>query len=107
MPANIIRGGTDAVTDQIINALGVYKQDHPRATIDLYRQNSVAVRVRVVDPGFDGLTVRERINKVWHYFRDLPDEVQEDVTVLLALTPDEVPKSYANQDFEDPIPSDL
>jgi len=54
MAIQIPRGNSDGIIDQIIAALDGYEADHARAQINLYRQNSVSVRVRIVDPDFAG-----------------------------------------------------
>ncbi|SFI88436.1 hypothetical protein [Planctomicrobium piriforme] len=107
MPINIPRGKTDEVIDQIIDALQKYAEQHPQAKIDLYRQNPVSVRVRIVDPEFSGQRKPERNHKVWTYLDQLPEEVQSDISTLLLLTPDEKSKSFANFEFDDPVPSQL
>jgi hypothetical protein len=37
----------------------------------------------------------------------LPDEIQSDLSSLILLAPEETKKSFANLEFEDPIPSQL
>lgn len=101
------REATDPTLAQIRSALAGYQSAHPQARVDSYRQTSVTVRVRVIDPEFAGLSVRQRIDRVWDHLASLPEEVQEDVTLILPLTPAEVAGSGANDDFEHPIPSDL
>ena len=69
--------------------------------------DSVSVRVRIIDPVFAGKTKVERSNKVWQYLNSLPDEVQSDLSTLILLTPEETKVSFANLEFDDPIPSSL
>jgi stress-induced morphogen len=104
---NIPRGERDAVIDKIIETLRRYEADHPRAQIDLYRQNRVSVRVRIVDPEFAGQGKPQRSQQAWKYLDDLPDDVQSDISTVLLLTPDERQMSFANFEFDDPIPSRL
>jgi stress-induced morphogen len=104
---HVLRGRSDQTIDRIIEALRAYEADHPRAQIDLYRQNSVSVRVRIVDPDFAGRNKVERSKIVWNYLRNLPEDVQADISMLVLLVPDETAMSFANLDFEDPIPSSL
>ena len=33
-----------------------YEKDHPKAKIDLYRQNSASVRIRIIDSAFRGMS---------------------------------------------------
>jgi hypothetical protein len=107
MAINIPRGKSDEVVDKIVAALSAYEQDHPRAQIDLYRQNSVSVRVRIIDPGFAGLARPQRSRLAWKYLGALPEEVQGDISTVLLLTPDETRMSFANLKFDDPVPSKL
>ena len=107
MSIGVPRGKSDPVIDRITEALRAYEADHPNARIDLYRQNSVSVRVRIIDPDLAGQSKIERSNEAWKYLNSLTDEVQSDLSTLILLTPDETKKSFANIEFEDPIPSSL
>ena len=107
MSINIPRGKSDEVIDRIVEALQEYQADHPGARIDLYRQNAVSVRVRVVDPEFASRNKIERSKEVWKYLNALPDEVQSDLSTVILLTPEETGVSFANFEFEDPVPSSL
>ena len=99
------RGKTDPVIDRMTEALRAYETDHPNARIDLYRQNPVSVRVRIIDPDLAGRNKIERSKEAWKYPGSLPDEVQSDLSSLILLAPDETKLSCANIEFEDPIPS--
>ena len=92
---------------KIIAALRAYEADHPRAQIDVYRQNAVSVRVRIIDPDFAGQGKPQRSQQAWRYLGGLPEEVQSDISTVFLLTPGETKKSFANLEFEDPIPSKL
>jgi hypothetical protein len=75
--------------------------------VKAYRYNSASIRVRVVDPCFDGLDPARREAKVLKLLKQLPEDVQSDITMLLLLTPDEMSGSLLNLEFEDPSPSML
>jgi hypothetical protein len=107
MSISIPRGGPDEVIERMIEALRAYEADHPSARIDLYRQNPVSVRVRIIDPAFAGRNKVERNKEAWKYLDTLPDEVQSDLSTLILLAPEETEMSFANFEFEDPIPSSL
>lgn len=107
MAINVSRGESDPIVDRIIVALEAYAADHPAARIDLYRQNSVSVRVRIVDPDFAGRNKVERSKMAWQYLNELPDDIQSDISMLVLLVPEETKMSFANLDFSDPIPSSL
>jgi hypothetical protein len=107
MPIRVPRGNSDEVIDRIIEALRAYEADHPSAQIDLYRLNSVSVRVRIIDPAFAARSKIDRSKEAWKYLNSLPDEVQSDLSSLILLTPQETKMSFANLEFEDPVPSHL
>jgi hypothetical protein len=107
MAIHIPRGNSDKVIDRIIEVLHAYETDHPRAQIDLYRQNSVSVRIRIIDPDFAGQGKPQRSKQAWRYLGNLPDEVQSDISTVLLLSPNETTMSFANFEFDDPIPSKL
>ena len=106
-PYKITRGVSDPTLDRIIQALKTYEADHPDSQIDLYRQNSVSVRVRIIDPAFAGCNKIERSKSVWHYLNELPEDIQSDISTLILLVPDETGMSFANYEFNEPIPSSL
>src|ERR1039458_1708460 len=105
MSITVSRGNSDEVIDRIIDALRAYEADHPNAEIDLYRLNSVSVRVRIIDPDLAGRSKVDRSKEAWRYLNSLPDEIQSDLSSLILLAPEETKKSFANLEFEDPIPS--
>lgn len=107
MAINIPRGRSDDTIERMIEALRAYEVDHPRSQIDIYRQNPVSVRVRVIDPMFAGQSKVERSKKIWKYLNSLSDDVQSDLSTLILLTPEETKMSFANFEFDDPIPSTL
>lgn len=97
----------DAILRQIADVLREYEKKHPRADIDIYRQNSVAVRVRVVNPEFARVSRAEREDEVIALIEKLPEDVIAEVSLLLLLTPEEAKKSIANLEFDNPIPSKI
>lgn len=107
MAIQIPRGNSDGVIEQIIAVLDNYEADHAQAQINLYRQNSVSVRVRIVDPDFAGQGKPQRSQQVWRYLGHLPEDVQSDISTVLLLTPDETKSSFANLEFDEPVPSKL
>ena len=107
MAIKIPRGKADKIMEKIESALQLYQDANPDAQIDLYRHSSVSVRIRIVDRAFRGMTKPERHDKVWHYIEQLPEEAVSDISMLVLLTPKETKKSFANMEFDDPIPSQL
>jgi hypothetical protein len=84
------------------------------AQVDAYRYNVATIRVRVVDPRFEGLTADERDDLVEPHLERLPEETQSEITTLLTFAPSELRKgpkslreSFLNKEFEEPSPSIL
>ncbi len=97
----------DRRVQQILDVLAEYRQAHPKAKIDAYRQNVVSIRIRIIDPDFQGVDWVEREREIWPILEKLPEDVRADITFLLLLTPAEKKTSFANMEYEDPIPSPL
>lgn len=102
-----IRGTSDPCLENLADALAHYAAQHGNAEIVVYRHNSVSVRIRIVDPDFDGISKAERHDLVWDFVKDLPEAQQSEISLLLLFTPDEVERSFANDEFDHPIPSPL
>jgi stress-induced morphogen len=107
MAIRIPRGSSDAIIESIERALQSYQQDHPSSEIDIYRQNSVSVRIRIIDPDFAGMSRVARNDLIWKYFDQISDDEQGDISMLVLLTPEETSRSMANLEFDDPVPSIL
>ena len=91
----------------ILDILESHKISHPGAQVASYRQNSGSIRIRIIDPDFRKLDKALRHDQVWEILEPLPEDILSQITVLLLLTPEEVKTSFANMDFENPIPSRL
>src|SRR5690348_5185426 len=102
MAVKLLRGESDEILDQIVGVLRQYEADHPGSSIDLYRQNSVSVRIRIIDPAFQGMSRVDRNDQVWHYLGKLPEESQQDISMLVLLDSSERGKSFSNMEYEDP-----
>ena len=82
-------------------------------TADAYRYNSASIRVRVIDPRFEGLSTEQRDAMVEPVLAQLPERTQADIITLLTFTESEVAqgpkfKGYGlNVEFDDPSPSIL
>ncbi len=107
MSIKVTHGCKDETIVLLIEALKAYQAKHSQAQIDLYRQNSVSVRIRIIDPDLTGRSRAERNKDAWNYLNSLPEEIQSDVSSLILLTPEETKMSFANFEFEHPIPSNL
>lgn len=98
---------SDTQVETVRSALAEYTDSHPDAQIDVRRQNPVSIRIRIIDPSFAGMTRVDREPPVWKLLQTLPEDVFACVTMLLLITPSEVPTSFANMEFDDPVPSRL
>jgi hypothetical protein len=103
----IIRGERDDSVEQVAEALRGYESEHPSARIELYRYSPVSIRVRVLDSDFVGIDRTERHDILWESLEGLDESIQSQVSLLLALTPEEAPRSFASVEFDDPVPSRL
>jgi stress-induced morphogen len=95
----------DRYVTKIRGALEAYREKHPRASVDAYRQNPASVRVRVIDPDFQGIDRVDRDSLIWTHLHTLPEDIQSEISMLVLLTPGETDSSLANLEFEHPIPS--
>lgn len=104
MPVQI-RGNSDSVVDQVAACLKPFVDTHPKAVVEVYRQNQVSVRVRVIDPSFATMNRPERSRQVWPLLRTLPDEVLSEISFVILVPPEEKLTSMSSREFDDPIPS--
>jgi stress-induced morphogen len=81
---------------------------------DSYRYNSASIRVRVIDPRFEGMPREGRDTMVEQYLDQLPPETQRDIVTLMTFAPSELQRSATtfrefllNTEFEDFSPSKL
>ena len=104
--ATIVRGNADAEVRALKDALDVYEAEHPGADAALYRHNPASIRLRVIDPRFEGMTRSRRHADVWNFLAArVKEDALADVSQLLTLALSELKMSFANFEFEDPIPS--
>jgi stress-induced morphogen len=82
--------------------------------VDAYRYNSASIRVRVIDPRFEGKSAEKRDAMVEKHLAKLPKATQADIMNLLTLTPEEMKSPdtssrafLLNVEFEEPSPSEL
>lgn len=103
MSVRITRDPADAAVVAVRDCLAGYVATHPGASADLYRRGTLNIAVRVVDPGFAGTERLDRHGRLWHYLADrLPDEVMQEVGVLLTVTPAEAKTVIGSLEFDDP-----
>lgn len=79
--------------------------------VDAYRQNSASIRVRVIDPQFEGMPLDQREDLVMNVLEELPETTRADILMLLVLSPNELgtltSQALNNLEFEDPSMSRL
>ena len=82
--------------------------------VDAYRYNSASIRVRVIDPVFQGKDAARRDAMVEKLLKELPETTQADILTLYTFAPEEIENPDAsyrnyllNAEFEDPSPSEL
>ena len=97
----------DAQVQQVEGILAEFGKSFPNARIKVRRQNSVSIRVRIIDPDYEGIDRVDREPPVWKLLKTLPEDIFTNITMLLLLTPKEAESSLANLEFNDPIPSRL
>jgi len=70
----------------------------------VYRYNPASIRVRVIDPRFEGKSFREREKLIAGVLSSLTEAVESDITLLLLLTAEEAqdPTDLMNLEFDDP-----
>lgn len=80
--------------------------------VDAYRYNAASIRVRVIDPRFEGKSVEKRHAMVERHLAKLPEDIQRDILMLLTFAPSEMESQnkglkqfWLNLEFEDPSPS--
>jgi stress-induced morphogen len=106
--ATIVRGNPDPEVQALKTALDGYEAAHPGADAALYRHNPGSIRLRVIDRRFEGMTKSRRHADVWDFLAThVPEDTLADVSLVLTVAPAELKNSFANFEFEDPIPSKL
>jgi hypothetical protein len=94
----------DPVIEEVLEVLREgYVRHHPKARVDAYRLGSQLIRVRVVDPDFARQPLDERDEPLWKILGSkLTLETINRISFLLPLAPQELKKSGANLEFENP-----
>jgi hypothetical protein len=101
-------------TDETRKVEALFRTVFPRT--DAYRFNTASIRVRVIDPRFEGKSIAEREDMVFPLLKKLPKRTRDDILVLLTLAPSEQQtpisqtshsQSLMNHEFEHPLHSNL
>jgi stress-induced morphogen len=91
---------SDATVKAFYESLEPYMKEHAEAKVDVYRRNSGSVRIRVVDPDFQGVSMTDRDQGLWPLVESLPEDVVSQLSLLLLLTPKEATDSFISRAFE-------
>ncbi len=77
--------------------------------VDAYRYNSASIRLRVIDPRFEGMKREQRDDLVEREIDKLPPETQRDIVTLFTFAPSELVQTstalrerFLNLEFDDP-----
>ncbi len=90
----------DHAVDEIASALEAYESSHADAECSVYRYNPAAIRIRIVDQSFRGLSKGDRHDYAWGFLRSLSEDTTSQISVLLCLEPGE--KSMMETEFDNP-----
>ena len=104
MNGKLHNGFVDPQLRAVVTMLFSYQVAHPNAQIDVRRRHGVLIRVRIIDPDFQGIFWADRDKQVWPLLQQLPSEIFDDISMVLLLTPEEAPTFGANIEFEHPLP---
>ena len=96
----------DNQVQTILYILQPYKDKHPNGQITISEVNVLSIRIRVIDPDFEHMTVLEREDEIWPLLKKLHDEIYLNLSMVLLLSPKEAETSWANFEFENPIMDD-
>jgi stress-induced morphogen len=82
--------------------------------VDAYRYNAASIRIRVINPQFEGTSREKRDAMVEQYLDLLPLETQKDIITLITFAPSDLEQHQKtfrehmlNTEFDDPSPSKL
>jgi hypothetical protein len=82
--------------------------------VEAYRYNSASIRIRVIDPRFEGLKPEKRDRLVEPFLDQLPERTQADIMSLFTFAPSELEdpqknlrEASLNAEFDHPSPSML
>ena len=62
----------DVQVQQILDVLTEYERLHPLAQIEGRRHNPVSIRLRIIDPDFQGMDRLAREPEIWQLLKSCP-----------------------------------
>lgn len=106
----VVEKVTDADTEQVRAKARAWLDAHgfADARLDIYRKiPGHSIRVRVVHPRFTDQLIDDRDRMTSGLLRDVPDEIDQDITLVLLLGPEELEGDFGNAEFDRPASSYL
>jgi len=101
------RKATDEATKRVQVLAECWLKGHgfERAKVEVYRRMpGRSIRVRVVDRQFSGKLLIDRDRMTQGFLGDVPEEIDQEITLVLLLGPDELKKDLMNAEFDNPTP---
>ena len=92
----------DEVLRRIADKFEPYCRQHGHAKIHVQSRNPVTIWIRVIDPDFAGVDRADRHEILWKFIESLDENDLNQISLLLALTPQEAEKSPGSLSFEHP-----
>ena len=94
----------DAATETLrrVTRENLRKSGLSKAKVDAYRHGRFSIRLRVIDPSFHDCTIAERNRMTARLFDGLPESIDQDVSLVLLLSPQESKTHFMNEEFEHP-----
>lgn len=87
LPWEAKRTDESRLVEDVLRRVGGFEQ------ADAYRYNPASIRVRVIDPRFEGMTIGQRDDVIEPSLKQLPDRTYGDIITLFAFSPsDTLPK---------------
>jgi hypothetical protein len=94
----------DAATKRILSALRGAFPEIPEVPNEVaYRLNTAGIRLRIISARFTEKSLAEREEMVLSELDQLPDEITDDITMILMLSPREAKRpDTMSREFDDP-----
>ncbi|MEX0938674.1 MAG: hypothetical protein WDZ59_12505 [Pirellulales bacterium] len=93
-------GKVDEAVQQVASALEEYERRNPSSECTVYRYNPAAIRIRIIDPAFEGVSRGDRHDIAVAALKGLTGRVISQISVLLCLAPGE--RHMLDMEFENP-----
>lgn len=95
-----VLGKPDSDVKAVQSALDRFCKDHTGSHATTYRYNSASIRIRILSEQFAKMDKVERHDLVWPCLELLDEDVVEQISVVLLLTPNEHQSGRSLMDIE-------